>query len=450
MQINLKKIFQNFNANLYLTITLFLYQLISVPIFLKFQNPEIYGIWIIIYAIPWYFLLVDLGLSYNFSIINNLITNKFKLKRSDNDILNVIFSTNILFFSFGSILFFIILFTFDLSIIFNIDRSIVENINVTIFVIFIFSILSIFFTFIESVYRLNGFFSKGIYLTTNFKNIENFSFLFLIIFLEIYIVSICILLLRLILIFYGFKLIKKTFNYKFLFSQNYIVDDFKSVINPTFSFFLQTLSSSISIYLPVFIISFFYNPLVLITFTIPRTISRLILQMMSILAKSFYPEFTDYYSKNDLKSCLKILNSSNLIIFYVNLIFLFFLIYFGLTIIELWTGGDVVISKNLLIVLLLTVFAHSIFYSLYNFFHSINQHSMLSKTYLLLTILSSFASFLLGFLNKDLYLVLSPYLLSEFILFIVCSYKLSVFFDMQMRDIFVTFFKKIEVSKYIV
>ena len=103
MQINLKKIFQNFNANLYLTITLFLYQLISVPIFLKFQNPEIYGIWIIIYAIPWYFLFVDLGLSYNFSIINNLITNKFKLKRSDNDILNVVFSTNILFFSFGSI-----------------------------------------------------------------------------------------------------------------------------------------------------------------------------------------------------------------------------------------------------------------------------------------------------------------------------------------------------------
>ena len=75
---------------------------------------------------------------------------------------------------------------------------------------------------------------------------------------------------------------------------------------------------------------------------------------------------------------------------------------------------------------------------------------MLSKAYLLLTILATFASFLLGFLNKDLYLVLSPYLLSEFILFIVCSYKLSVFFDMQMRDVFVTFFKKIDVSKYIV
>jgi O-antigen/teichoic acid export membrane protein len=450
MQINLKKIFHNFNANLYLTITLFLYQLISVPIFLKFQNPEIYGIWIIIYAIPWYFLFVDLGLSYNFSIINNLITNKLKLKRSDNDILNVIFSTNILFFSFGSILFFIILITFDLSKIFNIDTGLVENINITIFVIFMFSILSIFFTFIESVYRLKGFFPKGVYLTTNFKNIENFSFLFLIIFLDIYIASICILLLRLIFIIYGIKLIKKSFNFKFLFSQKFIVDDFKSVINPTFSFFLQTLSSSISIYLPVFIISFFYNPLVLITFTIPRTITRLILQMTSILSKSFYPEYTDYYSKENLNACMKIINSSNLIIFYINLIFLFFLTYFGHIIIELWTGGNVIISKKLLLVLLLTVFTHSVAYSLYNFFHSINQHSMLSKTYLLLTILSSLLSIFLAFFKMDLYVVLSPYILSEFILFIVCSYKLSVFFGVKMRDIFVTFFKKIEVNNYIV
>ena len=439
------KIFKNFNANLYLSISLAIYQIISVPIFLERIGVNNYNIWLFLFSLPWYLVILDYVQSFNFSVANELVKSKEKNKKKlFNYLLKKIFTFNVYALILSSIIFIFFLYLFDLESIFNLNENSYKNLKLSAAFIFIFTFLNLFYINIETIFRVFGNYASGIKLTTSSKNIEYLFLFFSLFYFEIDYAIFFYLITRLLIIFFIFYYVFFKFNLKIDLSLNLVdfIKFFKINFQPSNAFLLHIGSTTLVIYFPIFLISFFFSSSMIVLFSLPRTISRLTIQFSSIICKAFYPEYSFLLAKdNSIKTLTKYLFFSNFIILIFNISIFLFLIFFAEDLLSIWTNGKVNLNKSFLFILMLTSFLHTLANSLFIVFTANNTHYFLSKIYFILILSSSFFAFLLCIFFDSFEVSLLPYMLSEFIFLLFCIIQINKIFKISKKDIFLSYIK---------
>ena len=169
------RLISGFNANFIGQVVNALIQILSVPIFLTFWGPEVYGEWLILYAFVAYFTVSELGIS-------DAAANRMAIcaTKQHTELKLQIFQTTWISISFISIL---VLFVITL-IVFNIPvglllglslfESKVYSLVIIIFIIHLLATLQI--NIMAAGFRSEGMYSTGVQLVNLIRIIE-FAFL---------------------------------------------------------------------------------------------------------------------------------------------------------------------------------------------------------------------------------------------------------------------------------
>ena len=160
------------------------------------------------------------------------------------------------------------------------------------------------------------------------------------------------------------------------------------LIKPAFAFMAVPLGHAINIQGMVLLIGTTLGASTLVAFTLLRTLSRLVLQMTSIVNQSVWPEISKCFGENDYNTIRKIHRNAIRANLVISTLASIFLVAFGEVIIALWTVNEVEFNLNLLLGLLLVLIVESLWNTSSVVLMAVNKHQSMAITYVFLSTLS--------------------------------------------------------------
>lgn len=370
-----------------------LFQLLSVPIFLKYWGVELYGEWIALNTLTAYFQMTDVGLN---TATGNSFT--FNYVRGQLDKCTILINNNIFFIliafivillvvlGLGELGFFVRLFRFSL-----IGPSIV---NGCLLLLFLQVMIGTFNNLLNTFYTATNHYARGIMIDNVIRFAE---YAILIIGVSSGISILYVLLLGVIVKLLGliYKFIDSSRYYKLSLSIRYLrVAELKEIFLPAISFFSFPVANSLTFQGVTLLINFFLGSAAVVLFNTTRTLVNFCKSTIDILHKSVWPEISIIYGKQDLFKLRQIhyrtLAYSILLALSTTLI----LFFIGEYLYDIWTKGAVKFDLILFTLLLLALITNTIWSSSTVLLQATNNHKAFSLFYLLAAILVFIASFI--------------------------------------------------------
>ncbi|MDR2407247.1 MAG: hypothetical protein LBE13_03930 [Bacteroidales bacterium] len=331
-----KSVAKNYTANSIGLGIRFFGQIAMVPLFISFWGVTKYADWILITAFSSFFSIANMGL-------NTASTNEFVIKYQQKDYavcLKLLINT-FLYITFVGLACVCVAMMVALTIGFK------EILQVSIFsesetsIVFILLLVQIFIRMYNGVYH-------GIYRATSHTHmssmIENSVSL-----MEVLILFVGIVLkinIALIILIYVIpviiSIIYKHWYVQRWFKTNFTIRSFdwqliKSLAKPSFAFMLIPLGHAVSNQGMIFVVNALLGAVVLITFTVTRTIVNFLRSFMNLLSYSIEPEISVAYGKKNLFTISKLYSRSFIITFALSLFCVVFLVFFGKPVYLIWT-----------------------------------------------------------------------------------------------------------------
>lgn len=427
--INIKSIIKNLFANSFLVLINIIFQLISVPIFIKFWGIGLYGEWIVLSAISVYFSMTDVGL-------NTVTANDFSINyaKGKYDTCKILLNNNLFFLlTVFSIIFFllaILISCFDLQSLFHFkiltERIAEIGLALLTVKIFIGMIANIF----NTIYRANHLFSRGVMIDNTVLIAEN-TLLIGGVMLNLPIIYILCLYLIPVIIGFLFKIsdtrryIKIDFNIKYFDKK-----EFYRIILPGISFLSMPIGNAVITQGFTIMVSFVFGNTSVVLFNTMRTLVNFVKTGLTQINNSIWPELSLAFGRNDFYSMKKILRYAVSTSFYLAIAASTFLLLFGKPIYELWTGSVIIFNYTLFILFLLNLITNSIWYTNSVVLFATNNH----KTYALLYMISTIVSLGIGYFivkvfHNISFLPISLFIIDIFSINIVIKESLKIIDD---------------------
>jgi len=395
------RFFKNVASNSIMMGLMTLFQLISVPIFLKYWGVELYGEWLALNTFTAYFQMTDIGL--NTATANSFV---FNYVRGHYDKCNILINNNIFFiliafaFILGVLLilvvtgFFVKLFSFS-----HIDSSVV---NISLLLLFLQVLLGTFNNLLNTLYTATNNYARGIMI----DNIIRFLEYFVLIVGVAYGFSIlCLFVLGVTVKFLGlfFKYYDSSKLYRLTLGFSYLSkEELKEIFLPAISFFSLPVANSLVFQGLTLLLNYFLGGVAVVLFNTTRTIVNFGRTFVDILYKSVWPEISITYGNNDLLKLRQIhyrtLASSVLI----TSVICIFLIFSGESLYNLWLNQAVKFNLILFTLLIISMLTNSLWNSSSVILLATNNHKEFSILYLLVSIAVFFSSLILLYLTNDI------------------------------------------------
>ncbi len=372
-----RRIYAALGANLTSQAITVLIQLISVPIFLYCWSVEKYGQWMILTAVPSYFALADFGFLA-------VTINKMTIVAATNNIhkCNVLFQTAIklcLYAIVGAtttaILFVIFINTGSLG---QIDNKI------ALIALVVCAILAMSSGLVDAVFRSSGEFALGLQITNVIRLIE-WAGLLTGLFLGRTFVGAAVgqLLGRLIGAGLGWRISSwrhPDIRWSIVEASN---KEFREMLKPALSFMLFPVANAISIQGMILVVGYLFGPAFVVVFSTYRTITRILVQAVTIIGRSLWPEISRSYGEKDINTVILLYRKGTFISIILAASLCIFLIFFGEYFLQLWTTGKVSYEKNLFHLFLLMTMITSFWQMGVVVLSATNSHMRLSISYLI-------------------------------------------------------------------
>lgn len=188
----------------------------------------------------------------------------------------------------------------------------------------------------------------------------------------------------------------------------------KSMMHPTFHFFVIQISQALSIQGAVIVVGLAMGSIQVVVFTTIRTLANSIKSMLAIASHAAWPDMTRFEAEGDyrrLNTLLIFLLRTNIV---ATILVTYLLMLFGKWVYQLWLSNMGLYDSTAMI-LMLTILALQTTWGVYgNLLMATNCHQQLSR----LTVVSSFLSILfayIGALNDGLHGMLIGMLIAELI-----------------------------------
>jgi O-antigen/teichoic acid export membrane protein len=361
-------------------LTIFI-QLLSVPIFLSIWTIEVYGEWLMLTAIPTYFALADFGFLA-------VIINKMTILAGSNNIkkVNVLFHTAIKLSFFVNIVVLLIV-TIVVSLLDAGILSIFEN-KIALVLMVVCAVLNMTCKLIDAVFRSQGQFATGLQILNGIKLLEWLTLIIGLFFGQTFLwVASGLISGRVIGLTIAVCYTKiKHKNITWGISQA-SANEMRKLVKPALSFMSFPISNAISFQGTTIIIGVLFGPAYLAIFNTYRTVSRVIVQCVNIIAKSVEPELSKQFGEKNLLKMNKIQSRGRIITIILSLISCAFLFYSGEFLLHLWVKDKIpyqplIFNGFLLLTLLNAVWQMEIVY-----LTSLNKHMKISIVYLFASLL---------------------------------------------------------------
>lgn len=381
------KIFLGVKENIFEKIINFIIRFLEPIIFLNFLSLSKYGEWLIIFALPFYLTISDLG-------FNTVITNEINMliKKQKYLISNYLLKNLLsLITFFGIILGFVLFFLLTNSNFINFKYISIFELKLTLFFLIIFIIINQINGCLLRSIAATGFYYMEVRLSYLAKIIEIIFILFCLIFSDkFYFIALGILssrlLLLIIIIFYLKKKIKwinkkKFFNLRIFFIKKFL---YKSLLSCSFP-----LGQAIKVQLSTIFIGITLGPAYVVIINTYLTICRISSQFANIADGILKLEFAKLFIEKKINTLILYYSKNLYMTFFFSLFFTIILFIFGEAILQLWLSNKVFFNSEVFNILLLYSMMSTMFIPIVNILTSTNNFQNLSYIFLVTNILTA-------------------------------------------------------------
>ncbi|WP_026958952.1 lipopolysaccharide biosynthesis protein [Aliagarivorans taiwanensis] len=363
-------------------------QLVSVPLLLSYWGAPYYGEWLVLFALPSFFMFSDLGLV---NVASNDLENHYR-RREYKKCKEVFFST-IVFISFV-FAFVAVLLALSAKIIASfIDYPFSHISNSEAFYSFLLLYVAVYLNLIIN-FASSSFRCVGRYhITIIYQTVARFFFTFSLLISAVLggkaVLSSFLMMFSLLLVaFVLFALIRGSVRHvipkKTTFSWFYI----RSSMVGSIAFMLLPISNAIYLQGSLIVVGALFGSQIVAVFNSLRLLTRCGGQLVSILGRSLWSEVNRLNSNGDLLKVRELLNKVLRVMPFAVLLYFLLGLLCGESVFKLWVGDSLEFDKRLFGFLLIYSAVMAVWQILEVFLLSVNKHTRYSFVFFATTFIS--------------------------------------------------------------
>ena len=362
-------------------------QISIVPLFLFFLGVSSYGDWIVLSTIPSYLMMSDLGL-LNVAAIQITL----EIAKNNKQKALVIFQGTWVFICILNFILFLISF---LYLVIPFDKwfnlqTITNSQAISIAFILTLSVLiNLQSGSIGAVFRSDGKYIIGIWITTFSKFIEFTAISICLIFgASLFDIALVQLFVRIIVFCIYLSFLNKYFPWIVISFNLQSFMKIKSMILPSLAYMVFPLGNMLKNQGVLMLVSSILGPIAVVALSTVKTLINSTAQFIGVINGSTQIEISSAFASGNTSTAILLNRYSCQVTLWLSLLNALFLSIFGLYIIRVWTLDKVLVTNTFFYLMILVGFVNSIWLSFVNIPIAINRHSKISLYFIILTFLS--------------------------------------------------------------
>ena len=376
------KLFRNLGANFYGQLITIAIQLISVPLFLHYWGVTLYGEWLILSAIPAYLSLSDIGFA---SVAANDMT--IRVARDDKNGALEVYQSIWIFISAVSFLvgclLALIFYSIPVNSLFSISHISLEQTQRLLVVLMLYVLVGLQGGVLSAAFRCVGSYAYATLLNNTIRLTEwALSMVALAFGGGVLVVAIVTLLIRLLgLIVMWVVLYKQESWLRLGYAQASILR-IRELMKPAVAFMAFPLGLALSLQGMVLVIGMTLGSAAVVIFTAYRTLTRLLVQIITMLNQAIWPEISSAYGAGKIELVKHLHHKVSSVTFWIALLAVITLGLIGEWMIGIWTRHAFEQNHTLLVLMLATVFLNVLWQTSWVVLMATNQHQKITLAFI--------------------------------------------------------------------
>lgn len=377
-----KKLLRNLGANAYGQLVTVGIQLISVPLFLHYWGVALYGEWLILSAIPAYLSLSDIGFA---SVAANDMT--MRVAKGDKQGALEVYQSIWVFISaisllVGSLLA-LIIYSISVNGLFSISHISLESTRLLLVVLMLYVLVGLQGGVLSAAYRCVGSYAYATVLNNTIRLTEwLLSIVALVLGGGVLVVAIVTLLIRWLGLIVMWAVLHKQESWLSLGYKQASMQRVRDLVKPAVAFMAFPLGLALSLQGMVLVIGMTLGSAAVVIFSAYRTLTRLLVQIITMLNQAIWPEISAAYGTGKMELVKKLHNKGSSVTFWIALLTVVTLGLIGELIVGVWTRHVFEQNQTLLLLMLATVFLNVLWQTSWVVLMATNQHQKITLAFI--------------------------------------------------------------------
>lgn len=381
-------------ANAYGQLITVAIQLVSVPLFLHYWGVELYGEWLILSAIPAYLSLSDVGFA---SVAANDMT--MRVAKGDKQGALEVYQSIWIFICLVSAIVGVVLalsiYIFPLNKIFSITHIGNNQTQQLLIVLMLYVLIGLQGGVFSAAFRAVGRYAYGTVMNNTIRLAEWLLSMAALVFGGgVLIVAMITLVVRLVGLLILWILLRKQERWLSLGVEFASLKKIRELLKPAVAFMAFPLGLALSLQGMVLVIGMTLGSAAVVIFSAYRTLTRLVVQIITMLNQAIWPEMSAAYGSGKIEIVSYLHRKGSSIIFWVAIGVIFVLGLVGDLIIGAWTRHSFEQNNTLLFLLLAATFLNVLWQTSWVVLMATNKHESIS----IIFVVSAAAGLLVSFL----------------------------------------------------
>jgi O-antigen/teichoic acid export membrane protein len=390
------KLIKNFGANAYGQIVTTLIQLVSVPLYLKYWGVHIYGEWLILSSIPAYLALSDIGFA-------SVAANDMTMKMAAKDLKGALCSYQsvwVLITLISFVFCVVCLITIELYStvdLLNIKYINEEDVKIVLSFLVVYTLLGLQVNIVSSVFRAVGQYAVGAFAGNTARLAEWLVALLMLIngggIVSVVITMFVIKSVSCFAMFLYARKIEKNLNIGIKYAS---LKEIGRLWKSAVAFMSFPLGLALGLQGTVLVIGATIGATAVVVYSTYRTLTRLLVQCVTLINQSVWPELSRAYGQKNIKLVIQIFRKVSSVCISVGLVAVGVLSVIGGGIIQIWTNHHFESNQTLLAVMLLGAFINICWQPSWVVLMAINRHSVISIYFVVETLVGLILSYFIA------------------------------------------------------
>lgn len=370
-----KRLIKGLGANAFGQVANIIIQLTSVPIFLHFWGADLYGKWLILSSMPAYLSMSDIGFG---SVAGNEMT--MLTARQDYQAASKVFQSAWVFVtsvcSVIGILVVALAYLLPFDSWFNLKPLPSGQVSLVICLLALYTLVSQQGGLIDAAFRSDGRYAQGTALASVIRLMEMVLALISVVLGGQLVTVASTLLIGRILGFCWmwlmFRRASQWLNYGYA---NARLETIKRLLKPAVAFMAIPMSNALIFQGMTLVVGGVLGSVAVVMFTTARTMSRIIIQFISLVNHAVWPEFSSAFGSANLLLARKLYQKASCFSLWLSILLSTVLVFIGPWLLSTWTARQIVIDIPLFYLMLILVISSSLWQSSSVVLMATNKHS---------------------------------------------------------------------------
>lgn len=378
-----RRIVKGLGANAFGQVVNIIIQLVSVPIFLHFWSADLYGKWLIVSSIPGYLSMSDIGFSSAAGNEMTMLTARRDFQAAARIFQSAwVFVTGICLIIGLLVVALAYLLPFDIW--FNLKPLPRTQVSLVICLLSAYTLVLQQGGLIDAAFRSDGRYAEG----TALANVVRFMEMFLTLFSvaiggQLETAAAILLVSRILGTSWMWLMFKRANQWLSLGYTQACWQTIAMMSKPAIAFMVFPMGQALTIQGMTLAVGGILGPVAVVVLTTTRTVTRIVLQFITLINCAFWPELSSAFGSGDLLLARKLYQKASTFSFWLAVAISFVLVVAGPWLLLTWTGRHIQLDLPLFYLMLLLVISGSIWQSSSVVLMATNTHGSLAKVFLL-------------------------------------------------------------------